>query len=134
MAICHIMAWAETATQRNRPLLPICERAHAREHTGICPGQRLQNIRQSHDCFCDGSCGCGSRAAKILPVALYTATKCGRSDHMTIKNDIRRVIQSGNGGLVISLPVDYCRKHGIVAGMAIRLTEEPAGLLLTKVI
>lgn len=51
-----------------------------------------------------------------------------------IKNDIRRVVRSGNGGLVISLPVDYCREHGIVAGMAIRLTEEPAGLLLTKVI
>jgi predicted DNA-binding helix-hairpin-helix protein len=51
-----------------------------------------------------------------------------------IKNDIRRVIQSGNGGLVISLPVDYCREHGIVAGMALRLTECAEGLLITKVV
>ena len=51
-----------------------------------------------------------------------------------IKNDIRRVVRSGNGGLVISLPKDYCEANGIVAGMAFRLTEEPAGLLLSKVI
>jgi hypothetical protein len=40
-----------------------------------------------------------------------------------IKNDIRRVIQSGNGGLVISLPKDWCRVMGIHAGDAMKLVD-----------
>ena len=51
-----------------------------------------------------------------------------------IKNDIRRVQRSGKGSLMISLPKDWCLENGITEGMAIRLTEEPAGLLLSKVI
>lgn len=51
-----------------------------------------------------------------------------------IQNDIRRAIKAGKGSLVISLPKDYCEANGIVAGTALRWTEEPAGLLLSKVI
>ena len=55
---------------------------------------------------------------------------------LMIKNDIRRVQQTGGGrgSLVISLPRDYCEANGITVGTAIRMTEEPAGLLLSKVI
>ena len=51
-----------------------------------------------------------------------------------IKNDIRRVQKYGHGSLLISLPKDYCEANGIVAGTAFRLTEDPAGLLLSKVV
>jgi hypothetical protein len=51
-----------------------------------------------------------------------------------IKNGIRRVQRSGKGSLMISLPKDYCEANGIAEGTAIRVTEEPAGLLLSKVI
>ncbi len=51
-----------------------------------------------------------------------------------MRNPIRQVQKSGKGGLVVSLPKDYCEEHGIVAGDSLRFTEEPAGLLITKVI
>lgn len=50
-----------------------------------------------------------------------------------IKNDIRRVQRSGKGSLMISLPKDYCEAEGIMEGMAMRVTECPNGLLITKV-
>lgn len=48
--------------------------------------------------------------------------------------DIRRVQKSGKGSLYVTLPKDYCDENGIEAGTPMRVTEEPAGLLLTKVI
>ena len=51
-----------------------------------------------------------------------------------IKNDIRRVQKYGHGSLLISLPKDYCEANGITEGTALRFTEQPGGLLITKVI
>lgn len=51
-----------------------------------------------------------------------------------IKNDIRRVQRHGKGSLTITLPKDWCQANGISEGTAMRMTEEVAGLLLTKVI
>lgn len=51
-----------------------------------------------------------------------------------IKNDIRRVQRAGKGSLSIILPKDWCRENDIGEGTAMRMTEEVAGLLLTKVI
>lgn len=51
-----------------------------------------------------------------------------------IKNDIRRVQRHGKGSLTITLPKDWCQANDIGEGTAMRMTEEVAGLLLTKVI
>ena len=51
-----------------------------------------------------------------------------------IKTDIRLVQLSGKGSLLISLPKDYCEANKITKGTVIKFTEEPAGLLLSKVI
>lgn len=40
---------------------------------------------------------------------------------------------SGNDGLVISLPKDWCKANGITKKDFLRVTECPKGLLLTKV-
>jgi hypothetical protein len=49
-----------------------------------------------------------------------------------MSDDIRKVQFSG-GSYVMSLPVDWCRKKGIEDKTAMRVTEYPYGLLITKV-
>lgn len=51
-----------------------------------------------------------------------------------IKTNVRLVQLSGKGSLMVSLPKDYCNENGITGGTVIKFTEEPAGLLLSKVI
>lgn len=50
-----------------------------------------------------------------------------------IKNVNRSVMAAGNDGLIISLPVDWCKANGIAKGDTVRVTECPNGLLITKV-
>jgi len=47
-------------------------------------------------------------------------------------SDIRKVQFSG-GSYVVSLPIEWCRKNGIGDKTAMRLTEYPHGIMITKV-
>ena len=49
-----------------------------------------------------------------------------------IKNDIRRVQFSG-GSFMLSLPKDWCDANGVGEKTAMRTTECPHGILITKV-
>ncbi len=51
-----------------------------------------------------------------------------------IKNDIRRVQKHGLGSVAVTLPKDYCEANGITEGTALRFTECPNGLMVTKVV
>jgi phosphate uptake regulator len=51
-----------------------------------------------------------------------------------VKNPNRRVMSMGKTALCITLPSDWVKENRIVKGDLLVLTEEPAGLLLTKVI
>jgi phosphate uptake regulator len=51
-----------------------------------------------------------------------------------LKNPNRKVIGMGREGLCITLPAEWAAEQGIKKGDLVRLTEEPAGLLISKVI
>jgi hypothetical protein len=51
-----------------------------------------------------------------------------------LKNPNRKVLSMGKNGLCITLPMEWTNENKIKKGDLIRLTEEPAGLLLSKVL